>query len=105
MQSMVAVADSYQFHHEEQQHESHEYIHGSQLLSEHDVDQSNSTLLSNAQADCHHCCSSHVMAHFSLAVNLVNTPHFDHLIPAHDDGYRSHLHLPAYRPPIATKLS
>jgi len=100
MQSVAAIADSYHFHQSEQQHENHEHVHGSDMLDE-QLTLDSSTVLSNlAQSDCHHCCSSHVMAHLSFAVTHVAISHFGHQTSVFYDGYRSQLLFPDTRPPI-----
>jgi len=94
MQSVVAIAETVQSHHSDDQHENHQHSIDTNLVDEHLLD------IDLANSDCHHCCHSHVMAHFSLTTTLLSVAYFDHQLPDGYDSYRSHLLFPDIRPPI-----
>ena len=101
MQSVVAIADTYQSHHSDSQHENHEHFHNSDLLDEQTYINTNFDQTNLTQSDCHHCCYGHVMAHFILETGPVSLLQFGHSLSEDYDSYHSHLLFPDIRPPIS----
>jgi len=101
MQSVAAIADTYQSHPSDTHGDTHENFHNSNVTDNIVLFDKSTDAPIITQSDCHHCCHSHVMAYLKFTIGNSIFTQFKHKLSEYKPSIHSLILPPDIRPPIA----